>query len=132
MPVGKVSMCTTIFVYTYKYIVITQINTQHTHSNNTNYTVLNELLLALLCQELSTPSLRLENFSAPKQFSHKCSSKVGSYTLCLCTCTCLYLYGYVFSELNVVEVAHDHQAQIMKYITEDLQLINSYDTWHGE
>ena len=29
-------------------------------------------------------------------------------------------------------MAHDHQAQVMKYITEDLQLINSYDTWHGE
>ena len=46
--------------------------------------------------------------------------------------TYLYLYGYVFSELNVVEVAHDHQAQVMKNTTEDLQVINSYDTWHGE
>ena len=35
------------------------------------------------------------------------------------------------SELNITEVAHDHQVQVMKYITEDLQLLNSYDTWHG-
>ena len=35
-------------------------------------------------------------------------------------------------DLKVVEVAHDHQIQVMKYVTEDLQLINSYDTWHGK
>ena len=35
-------------------------------------------------------------------------------------------------DLKVVEVAHDHQIQVMKYVTEDLQLTNSYDTWHGK
>ena len=35
-------------------------------------------------------------------------------------------------DLKVVEVAHDHQIQVMKYVTEDLKLINSYDTWHGK
>ena len=42
------------------------------------------------------------------------------------------LHGFDFSDLNVAEVAHDHQAQVTKYVTEELQLINSYDTWHGE
>ena len=34
--------------------------------------------------------------------------------------------------LNVVEVAHDFQQQIRRYVVEDLKLLNSYDTWHGE
>ena len=34
--------------------------------------------------------------------------------------------------LHVVEVAHDIQVQVVKYIRETLGLINSYDTWHGE
>ena len=34
-------------------------------------------------------------------------------------------------ELNIVEVAHDHQVQVKNYVTEDLKLLNSYDTWHG-
>lgn len=43
-----------------------------------------------------------------------------------------YMYMYVHTpELNVVEVAHDHQVQVKNYITEDLKLLNSYDTWHG-
>ena len=33
--------------------------------------------------------------------------------------------------LHVVEVAHDIQAQVSKYIRETLGLVNSYDTWHG-
>lgn len=33
--------------------------------------------------------------------------------------------------LNVVEVAHDIQAQVARHITSDLSLLNSYDTWHG-
>ena len=33
--------------------------------------------------------------------------------------------------LHVVEVAHDIQAQVDKYIRETLGLVNSYDTWHG-
>ena len=40
---------------------------------------------------------------------------------------------YVFtSDFKVVEVAHDHQKLVMKYITDDLKLINSYDRWHGK
>ena len=34
--------------------------------------------------------------------------------------------------LNVVEVAHDFQQQIKRYIVEDLKMLNSFDTWHGE
>ena len=33
--------------------------------------------------------------------------------------------------LNVVEVAHDFQQQIRRYVVDDLKLLNSYDTWHG-
>ena len=29
--------------------------------------------------------------------------------------------------INVVEVAHDYQVQVQKYITNDLKLLNSYD-----
>ena len=34
--------------------------------------------------------------------------------------------------LKVVEVAHDIQLQVAHYVTKDLKLINSYDTWHGK
>ena len=30
-----------------------------------------------------------------------------------------------------VEVAHDIQAQVSKYVKETLGLVNFYDTWHG-
>ena len=33
--------------------------------------------------------------------------------------------------LHVVEVVHDIQAQVDKYIREMLGLVNSYNTWHG-
>ena len=38
---------------------------------------------------------------------------------------------YILVGLKIVEVAHDFQQQIKNYITNDLQLLNSYDTWHG-
>ena len=33
--------------------------------------------------------------------------------------------------LKISEVAHDIQAQVSKYVSEKLGLVNSYDTWHG-
>ena len=30
-----------------------------------------------------------------------------------------------------MEVAHDMQLSVSKYITQALNLLNSYDTWHG-
>ena len=33
--------------------------------------------------------------------------------------------------VKVVEVAHDIQSAVSKYIRETLKLVNSYDTWHG-
>ena len=30
-----------------------------------------------------------------------------------------------------MEVAHDMQLQVSKFVTGDLKLINSFDTWHG-
>ena len=32
----------------------------------------------------------------------------------------------------MVEVTHDYQAQVQKYVVRELGLLNSYDTWHGE
>ena len=34
--------------------------------------------------------------------------------------------------LNITEVAHDMQFQVAKCIKNDLQLVNSFDIWHGE
>ena len=34
--------------------------------------------------------------------------------------------------LDIREIAHDYQLQVKKYIVEDLKLLNSYDTWHGQ
>ena len=33
--------------------------------------------------------------------------------------------------IKVTEVAHDFQIEVKKYVTEELGLVNSYDTWHG-
>ena len=46
----------------------------------------------------------------------------------------LYLiyYFYFNSRVNVTEVAHDYQVSVKKYMTEDLGIIKSYDTWHGK
>ena len=43
----------------------------------------------------------------------------------------VYPYTCLVLELNIVEVAHDYQPQVTRYVTDDLQLLNSYDTWHG-
>ena len=31
-----------------------------------------------------------------------------------------------------MEVAHDMQLQVGRYISSELHLLNSYDTWHGK
>ena len=36
-----------------------------------------------------------------------------------------------YTDLKVVEGAHDNATSVKNYITEDLHLLNSYDTWHG-
>lgn len=46
-------------------------------------------------------------------------------------CTRYVLPQVIARGLNVVEVAHDFQQQIRRYVVEDLKLVNSYDTWHG-
>ena len=33
--------------------------------------------------------------------------------------------------LKVVEVAHDMQLAVGHYVKEDLELLNSFNTWHG-
>ena len=42
------------------------------------------------------------------------------------------LYMYFVVGLNIVEVAHDNQPVVKKYVTDELKLLNSYDTWHGK
>ncbi len=44
---------------------------------------------------------------------------------------CSLFVDYV-SGLNIVEVAHDNQSVVKKFVTDDLKLTNSYDTWHGK
>ena len=39
---------------------------------------------------------------------------------------------YITQVLKITKVAHDHATSVKNYITGDLQLLNSYDTWHGE
>ena len=34
--------------------------------------------------------------------------------------------------MNVTEVAHDFQVGVTKFVTEELGVVNSYDTWHGK
>ena len=33
--------------------------------------------------------------------------------------------------LHIGEVAHDFQVQVSRYVTDELGITNSYDTWHG-
>ena len=34
--------------------------------------------------------------------------------------------------MNVTEVAHDFQVGVTKFVTEELGVLNSYDTWHSK
>ncbi len=34
--------------------------------------------------------------------------------------------------VDIVEVAHDNQPVVKNYVTDELNLLNSYDTWHGK
>ena len=38
----------------------------------------------------------------------------------------------LFVGLNIKEVAHDYATSVSDYITNQLQLLNLYDTWHGK
>ena len=61
--------------------------------------------------------------------------------MCMCECTCtLYVYKLTclvswcvlcFIGLNIKEVAHDYAMSVSDYVINELQLLNSYDTWHG-
>ena len=39
---------------------------------------------------------------------------------------------YNFLGQKVVEVAHDYQPQVQKYVVDELGLLNSFDTRHGK
>ncbi|XP_064382205.1 uncharacterized protein LOC135331087 [Halichondria panicea] len=46
-------------------------------------------------------------------------------------CTKIVLPEVIDKGLNIVEVAHDNQPVVKRFVTDDLNLTNSYDTWHG-
>ena len=62
------------------------------------------------------------------------------YKYCLVLCALKYKFYTVYRihyfvvnvGLRVIEVAHDIQSQVGKYVSTDLRLVNSYDTWHGK
>ena len=41
------------------------------------------------------------------------------------------MYMCVYTDLKIMEVAHDNATFVKSYITEDLHLFNSYNTWYG-
>ena len=43
----------------------------------------------------------------------------------------LHISIHDFPGLKVVEVAHDMQLAVERYVKQDLKLLNSFDTWHG-
>ena len=54
--------------------------------------------------------------------------------MCVCVGVCVHMCKTkcsCFVGLNVKEVAHDYATSVSGYVTNGLQLINSYDTWHG-
>ena len=57
----------------------------------------------------------------PQVLSRGMGSDERFYRLLLCN-----------AGLNITEVAHDMQLQVAKHIKNDLQFVNSFDTWHGE
>jgi len=52
------------------------------------------------------------------------------YDLCEFSSPDFDLY-YFITCLHVREVTHDYAVAVSEYISEDLQLLNSYDIWHG-
>ena len=43
----------------------------------------------------------------------------------------MYIYSLCIG-LDIREVPHDVHSQISRYVTSELKLLNSYDTWHGK
>ena len=79
---------------------------------------------------------------AVKKGAHLCSNKgismhqvsvTPSYFERYTTCFIVWTnkVWFLCIGLNVVEVAHDNSPSVKMYITQDLNLVNSYDTWHG-
>ena len=98
-------------------------NLDYMHSHYNTY---NSTLPVQQCQEKSMPSLKRGNLKPPKQYYHKSLNKVVFF---IHVNSCYYKDVHV--DLKVAEVAHDNAASVKNYITEDLHLLNSYDTWHG-
>ena len=60
-----------------------------------------------------------------------CFHKYSKVVIIMYTYTCTLNLYFTSSGLRVVEVAHDFQQQVKGYITDILELQNSFDTWHG-
>ena len=50
----------------------------------------------------------------------------------LCGYFAIWILYFHLSGLNVVEVAHDIQLQVSRFVSRDLKLVNLFDTWHGK
>ena len=78
---------------------------------------------------------RLNNWSALRSCCHKLSPEVYTCTLHI-ACEHAKVEAshsdFLYAGLRVVEVAHDIQIPVSSYITKTLNLVNSFDTWHGE
>ena len=70
--------------------------------------------------------LRPGNWRVPRLCCRKLLPVVRSYSVLFALITVSFDEG-----LNVVEVAHDIAQSVSSYITKSLNLVNSYDTWHG-
>ena len=61
-----------------------------------------------------------------------CVSACVCVLICLCLCVQMYKGKCIcFVGLNVKEVAHDYATSVSEYVKNGLQLLISYDTWHG-
>ena len=43
----------------------------------------------------------------------------------------LHVHVSISPGLQVIEVAHDMQLAVRRYLKQELNLVNSFDTWHG-
>ena len=75
--------------------------------------------------------LKHVNWNAPKQLCPKSLLEVGYWAIVRVRVKHVRMSVYHHAGLKVVEVAHDMQLAVGRYVKQDLKLLNSFDTWHG-
>lgn len=104
-------------------------------------------MASLLHHGLNIELPKLENWSVPEECCHRSRIEVSIYSNGLkkdCECVhgqtdrlssmSVYFITFVaglIPGLRIVEVAHDIQLAVSKLVTNELHLLNSFDTWHG-